>query len=167
MMSRTILFASILFAPLAGIAQTSPTSQPSDTTAAIAQLRGRWAAALHDKRLDDCVSLYAADATFLDPRGSRIEGQQALQSIFQLAFAAIDSTIEFSSVSVQSSGDLAFDSGSYKETVVPHGRTMGIPISGNYLTVYKRSPDGRWLIVQQAWTANTDALQRPSSAAGR
>jgi uncharacterized protein (TIGR02246 family) len=166
MTSRIILFASILLTSHFGVAQITPSSTPSDPTSAIAQLRNQWATALHDKRLDDCVSQYATDATFLEPRGNRIEGQQALQSVFQLAFAAVDSTIVFNSVSVQSSGDLAFDSGSYKEIAIPHGMTTGIPISGNYLTVYKRAADGRWLIVQQAWTADTSALQGPK-AAGR
>lgn len=164
MTSRTILFSFLLLIATNLPAQTAPSAASvSDSATAIAQSRTQWAAALNAKRLDDCLALYTADATFLEPRGNRIQGRQAIHDIFQLAFAAIDSSIELTSISLQASGDLAFDSGSYKETAIVHGTTTPIPISGNYLTVYQHAPDGHWLILQQAWTADATPIQQHSA----
>lgn len=164
MTSRTILLPSLLLIATNLSAQTvSAAASASDPATAIAQSRTQWATALHAKRLDDCLALYASDAAFLEPRGNRIQGRQAIHDIFQFAFAAIDSSIEFTSISLQTSGDLAFDSGSYKETAVVHGTTTSIPISGNYLTIYQHAPDGGWLILQQAWTADVTPIQQHST----
>ncbi|WP_263365835.1 YybH family protein [Edaphobacter bradus] len=163
MMPRTILLTSLLV-----VAASLPAHpQQPDSSATITHLRTQWAEALHAKRLDDCLSLYASDAAFLEPRGSRIQGQQALHDLFQIAFSATDSTIQFTSTTIQTSGDLGFDSGSYQETTVLHGTNTTIPVSGNYLTIYRRTPDGRWLIVQQAWTAKTTPLQPQAAASTR
>jgi len=147
----SILFGFVLLLPVAGRSQSGPASQDSERL--IALQRSKFVEAVQGKHLDDCVSLYSPEAALLEPRGSRIEGQQAIHDLFQLALATANITIQFNSAALQISGDLAFDSGSFTGRTVIHGGGASISISGSYLTVYRRSADGRWLIVQQAWMA--------------
>jgi ketosteroid isomerase-like protein len=117
-----------------------------------ATLRDQWAQNLHEKRIEASVAEYAPDADFIDPGGNRVHGRAALRQLFQTITATFDSDLKFTSLRVESSGDLTYDSGTYRETL--HTRATGRrqETSGSYLTVYRRGKDGVWLIVEQVWT---------------
>jgi ketosteroid isomerase-like protein len=135
-----------------------PTTSAPDV-AAIATLRTQWMDAFRDKHLEESVALYAPNAAILEPRGTRIEGQQSLHDLLQTVMAATDSTVQLNSLAVESNGDLAFDSGAYTATTLIHSTTTPIHIAGSYLTVYRRTPAGHWLILQQAWTLTPPATR--------
>jgi ketosteroid isomerase-like protein len=61
--------------------------------------------------------------------------------------------MQFTPASTSTSGDLAYESGTYTETTSLTSTKTTINISGSYLTLYRRTPEGRWLILQQAFTA--------------
>lgn len=145
---RLLLPFVAAFAVAPALCQQAPS--PAD---AIATLRIEWAHDLHDKKLDQIVLLYAPDAVFLPPNGARIAGRDAIRNLTKQAMDAFTSDLTFQSMNFDSSGTLAYDSGEYRETLtnatdksVSHGQ-------GNYLMVFKRQPDGKWLIVQQVWTS--------------
>ncbi len=155
-----IVTTILSIALLASSAATSrPQSPPAQTLATPAKthapnfsaLREEWANNLHAKHLEAAVALYAPDAAFLQPDGTRIEGLPAIRTLFKNIMATFDSTIQFSSHAVEHSTDLAFDSGTYTETLTNKTTGATIHTSGSYLTIYRRSPDNHWLIIQQAW----------------
>jgi ketosteroid isomerase-like protein len=80
----------------------------------------------------------------------------ALRQLFQTITTTMDSDLAFTSERVEISGDLAYDSGTYKETLVTRATGKVQHTSGDYLTVYRRTkaPNGNavWLIVEQVWT---------------
>jgi uncharacterized protein (TIGR02246 family) len=134
--------------------------QTPNAEAAIARLRTEWAKDLHDKRLDQIVMLYEPKATFLTPNGQRVTGRDAIRDLTKQAMDSFTSDLIFQSITFDSSGAMAYDTGEFRETLtssrdgsVSHG-------GGNYLMIFKRQPDGNWLIVQQAWIAA--ALPPPS-----
>ena len=53
------------------------------------------------------------------------------------------------------SGDLAYDSGEYRESLVKLSDQTKAEVQGNYVMVFKRQPDGTWLIAEQMWTLVT------------
>jgi len=125
----------------------------------LARLRGQWAQELHDKQLDQIIALYATDAAFLAPSGGRFTGQTAIRGLFKTIMDTVTSNITFHSIVTESSGDLAFDSGDYSETLVPTKSGPDQHYKGDYLIVFRRQKDGHWLIVQQVWTfAGNDPL---------
>lgn len=145
---RLLALAALLFMSVPGLNQQAP--DPQD---AIARLRSEWSKNLHDKKLDQIVMLYAEEAAFLPPNGDRITGRTEIRKLTKAAMDTFTSDLTFQSMNFEHSGDLAYDSGEYRETLtnisdggVSHGQ-------GNYLMVLKRQPDGTWLIVQQAWTS--------------
>jgi len=150
MFCRLLLLAAAIFAP--ALAQKAST--PED---AIANLRSEWAKDLHDKKLDQIVMLYAPDAVFLPPNGERIVGRSAIRDLTKRAMDTFTSDLTFHSISLEYSGNLAYDSGEYRETLVAASDGNTSHGQGNYLMVYKRQADGSWMIVQQAWIASAFA----------
>jgi ketosteroid isomerase-like protein len=116
-------------------------------------LRDEWAHNLHDKHVEASVAEYAPDADFHDPGGHITHGAAALRQLFQTVTSTFDSDLTFLDHRVETSGNLAYDAGNYRETLVTRATGQKQEIRGTYLTVYRRNADGRWLIVQQMWTS--------------
>src|ERR1700692_4260468 len=110
-----------------------------------APLREQWARNLHEKRIEASVAEYTADADFIDPTGNRVHGTAALRQLFRTVTASFDSDLTFTSLRVEGSGDLTYDAGTYRETLVSRGTGKRQELSGSYLTVYRRGKDGTWL----------------------
>jgi len=120
-----------------------------------AALRDQWAKDLHAKHIDDSLAQYSDDADFISDAG-RTHGMGALRQLFQTITTTFDSDLTFTSQRVEVSGDLAYDSGTYKETLLNRATGKTQHMSGDYLTVYHRmkaaNGNAVWLIVEQVWT---------------
>jgi ketosteroid isomerase-like protein len=116
-----------------------------------AGLRLEWARDLHDKKVDASVALYTEDADFISDAG-RSHGTAAIRSLYQRITTTFDSNMTFTSQHVEASADLAYDSGTYTETLVARATGKSQHMAGDYLTVYRRGKDGRWRIAEQVWT---------------
>jgi len=130
--------------------QTAPAA-PTKTKAIFAQLREQWAGDLHAKRVEASVAEYAPDAEFIDPSGTVFQGSVALRQLFQTVTSRFDSDLHFESRRLEVSGDLAYDSGWYHETLTDRATSKAQELRGRYLTIYRRSGDGVWRIVEQIW----------------
>ena len=147
-MSRTttIIVAAVTLALLGPM--RSNAWRPSSPESEVAAVGQAWAAAWSAKELDAAVDLYAADAAFFPSIGGRIAGRDATR-MFGRALASNSPTIHMRSTRIATSGDLAYDSGEYDESLVSDGRTT--EVRGNYLIVLRRESD-RWRIVEHMWT---------------
>jgi uncharacterized protein (TIGR02246 family) len=123
----------------------------SEITSEIAKLREQWVTEWNLKQVNPIMALYAPDAMFLTASGERATGPSQIRALFEGMRAVNVSNLRLYSLAVEQSGDLAYDSGKYRETAAlpdnPHHE-----IEGGYLAVYKLQPDGKWLIVQHVWT---------------
>ena len=138
-------------------AQAVPPAPPAAAAACpFDQLRQTWVADLEARNLDAALALYATDAAFINPDGTHASTPAELRQLYTFIFGAFAATdVKLSSRATGQSGNLAFDSGAYSETVTERGSppAKGIHhLSGDYLTLYRRSPEGGWLIIQQVWT---------------
>jgi len=146
---------------LANSAASVTNSGVSDVANAIAIIREQWVRELHDKQLDLIVAHYAPDAAFLSPSGGRFTGPAAIRGLFKNVMDTVSSNLTLHSMVTESSGDLAYDSGDYTETLVPMKGGPDQHFQGDYLMVFKRQKDGKWLIVQHTWTfAGTDIIPK-------
>jgi uncharacterized protein (TIGR02246 family) len=127
------------------------TAGESEIASEIAKLRELWVTEWNLRQINPIMALYAPDAMFLTASGDRATGQSQIRALFDGMRASNMSNLRLHSLAVEQSGDLAYDSGSDRETAAlpdnPHHE-----IEGSYLTVYKLQLDGRWLIVQHVWT---------------
>ena len=132
----------------------APTAVPNDPFAA---LRDQWAKDLHEKHVDDSLAQYAPDADFISDTG-RTHGMAALRQLFQTITTTFDSDLTFTSQRVEISGDLAYDSGTYKETLLTRATGKTQHMAGDYLTVSRRTKAANgnavWFIVEQIWTGS-------------
>jgi ketosteroid isomerase-like protein len=153
---RKPLMACVALMLAAGLAAQTPqggrSSRRESSDAVFAELRQQWARNLHDKRIDVSVGEYATDAEFIQPDGTRVRGSDALRKLFETITTTFDSDLVFESQRVETSGKLAYDSGTYHETLVLRASEKHQSSTGSYLTIYRREPNGVWLIVEQAWT---------------
>jgi ketosteroid isomerase-like protein len=141
---------------------------PLSSQTSVTSITQSWASHWNDKQLEATLALYAPDAVFLTAEGDRVTGQSAIRALFKKGLDSADPAITFHRMNSSASGDLAYDSGEYDETLTFTGNAPAIvttdarnatPVKGtkmafhgNYLIVFHRQPDGRWLIAQHMWT---------------
>jgi len=121
----------------------------------IVRLRTEWAKDLRAKQLDQIASLYAPDAVYLLPSGARVTGRPAIRDVCKKIMDNFTSEITFQSLASDHSGDLSYDSCEYRESLVKLSDQTSAEVQGNYVMIFRRQPDGTWLIAEQMWTLVT------------
>lgn len=131
----------------------------------IARIRERWVQHWNAGDLQAILQSYAPDAVLLPANGQRVSGRDVIAKYFQQSMDSGVRMLSLESVSSHAVGSLAYDSGRLKYTTggsppnqpnqVSPSASAGPPgrrVEGNYLVVLRREKDGRWLIVQHAFT---------------
>ena len=124
--------------------------------AGVASLSSEWATDWSAKNLDAVMTLYAPNAVFLPTVGPRWEGLAAIRKNCAELQATYNPDIKIKSLASQTSGDLAYDGGTYDETLTPVKAGKPIHASGSYLFVFQRQKSGSWKILEQTFTMTTD-----------
>jgi peptidoglycan/xylan/chitin deacetylase (PgdA/CDA1 family) len=146
-----LTFAGLWMAACAfGQSSSTPGQSVAGADNVFADLRKEWASNLRDKNVGACVAEYAPDAEFVQPDGASVRGSAAIGKLYETITATFDSNLVFDSKQLESAGDDAIDSGSYREV-----RQL---YTGGYRTVYHRDKDGHWLIVKMAWIGSGDPI---------
>jgi len=143
-----LALATVLTPPFSPAAAAAP---QASTIATIAKVSEAWVQDLRTKQLEPILKFYASDAVFLQPNGDRITGAVALRTLFQNIMATFNSDLTLRSQNIETSGDLAYDSGEFQETLTTIATGAKITSKGSYIMIFKRQPDGSWKIIQHAW----------------
>ncbi len=144
-----LAFVTIL-AP--GFSPAAAAAPQASTIVNLARIREAWVQDLRNKQLEPILKFYASDAVFLQPTGERITGAAALRTLFQTVMATFNSDLTLRSQNLETSGDLAYDSGDFQETLTTIATGAKITAKGSYIIIFKRQPRGDWQIVQHVWT---------------
>ena len=140
-----------------GLAACTEQSGPKQNDA-VAQVRAADAAitkAVTAKDLDGILSHYADDAVMLPTAEPLIEGKAAIREEWQhiLAIPDFSNQTTMRDAKVSSDGGMAYTYGTYRARMMGEdGKPVEEP--GKYVTIWRRSADGKWLIVVD--TYNTD-----------
>ena len=118
----------------------------------LSKVCGLWAEYWRQKQLDSVVALYAPDAVFLTGTGDRISGRSAIRALFKTAMEGHTSDLTPRSLFTEVSGNLGYDSGDYLETITTSSGAAKTELKGNYLIVFRRQRNGKWLVVEHMWT---------------
>jgi uncharacterized protein (TIGR02246 family) len=155
MQARQQLVGIFLICSIVSAGVSAQSRQPSASSAnkEIAGIKDKLADAVHSKRLDDLALLFAPDATFLVSTTGRVTGRAAIRSMFEKVMGSYTSSIIMTSVRIEKSGDIAYDSGDFEETITAMADGQKRDIKGSYLLIFKRQRGGSWLIVEQVMTA--------------
>jgi uncharacterized protein (TIGR02246 family) len=146
-LSRAVV-AILAAALMAGCAQ-APT--PPDTRkaaeAAISAAGIALGQAAEAKDLDKCMSFYVDDPVLFMPGAPAVIGKDAVRRVFAglLAVQALKLETGGLIIDVAQSGDLAFERGSYSNTITDaKGKTT--TQTGKLVLVWKKQADGSWKI---------------------
>jgi ketosteroid isomerase-like protein len=143
---RSMAAILLLWAAVPAAAEPAHFTPASDVTQ-------QWAGFYNAKNLDALMTLYAPDPMFLPVSGGRWEGLGEIRRHFLEELAAYDPRLVMRSVRSDVSGNLAYDSGTYTESMAPVKGGGEIRARGNYLIVYRRKSRGApWRILEQSWT---------------
>lgn len=156
-MQHTRFISVLLACSVALVAAVAQSQQPapSNTSTEAAKVKDRLAEAVRSKSLDDISQAFSTDGTFLTRTTGRVTGRAAIRGLFEKVLGSYTSNITMTSVRLEQSGDLAFDSGDFEETVTSTAdATKKYTVNGNYLLVLKRE-HGNWLILEQVMTDRT------------
>jgi len=138
---RKPLLIALLLLPLAARATT------------VKDISAEWAGYWNAKNLDAVMTLYVSDPTFLPNVGRGWIGAAELRKNFADLLKVYDPRIVLTSTKSETSGDLAYDTGLYDETIAPVKGGKAIQAKGHYLFLFRREKHGRWKILEQSWTS--------------
>jgi len=149
--NRTLLFviaANLAFVLVAGCSQApAPTNMRKTDEAAITAAGDALAQAAEAKDLDKCMAFYVDDPVLFVPGAPAAIGRDAVRKAFQGFLGASALKLQTSGliVDVAASGDLAFERGSYSNTITDvKGKTT--TETGKLALVWKKQADGSWKI---------------------
>jgi uncharacterized protein (TIGR02246 family) len=110
-----------------------------------------WAA----KDADKIAARYSSDAVLIVPGSPAISGKDAiLKSLTQMTSdPAMALNFHASKVEVAKSGDLAYTQGTYILAVTDPVSKQVVNDHGNYVTAYRKVPDGTWKAVSDIATS--------------
>lgn len=117
----------------------------------IRAVHASWIEAVNAGDLNGLLELMADDVVFLSP-GQAPVGRDGFPPGFSAAHrqATIDCVSEPESVVVV--GEVAYTLSRDSLSMAPRGGGATVRLAGHRLTVYRRQPDGRWLLARDAHT---------------
>lgn len=117
----------------------------------IREVHSTWIDAVNAGDLNRLLSLMADDAVFLNP-GQEPIGREGFSSNFSSAHqkVRIHCTSELEEVVVV--GEVAYTRSKDALCVTPAGSEEETRLAGHRITIYRRQPDGRWLLARDAHT---------------
>ena len=120
----------------------------------IADIRERTMRAENSGDADFFESECSQDVVVMPPGMPVVAGRDAAVAFMRTFFDAFDLTIEYRSDEILIDGALAFDRGTYSQTLVAKAGGPAISESGNYVWVYVRECDDHWKMSRVIWNAS-------------
>ncbi|QEH35713.1 SnoaL-like domain protein [Aquisphaera giovannonii] len=127
---------------------------------AIRELHSTWIEAVNAGDLGRLLTMMADDVVFLSP-GQAPAGRDGFATVLPAAHqrARIRCVSELEEVAVV--GEVAYARSRDSLSVTPRAGGDAMRLAGDRLTVYRKHPDGRWLLARDAHTLTP--VQSPSS----
>jgi len=140
----------ILISALALSQNGQLTSAPAHPDSSVSKTDKQFVQDLRDKNIEDVLTLYSADAVFVNPDGSQVNAS-GLRGLYEKVTQTFDSDLHLKPINIFRHGETAVEKGTYTETL-GHRDTGKIDrIQGTYVFEFKRERDGRWLYTRMNW----------------
>ncbi|HEV8611352.1 MAG TPA: DUF4440 domain-containing protein [Thermoanaerobaculia bacterium] len=158
---RTVLFAAgfALVGSTALYAQTAvPDLESAKRAIRIADLE--LAKAVADRSLQSFLALVDEDAVFFGRDVAR--GRDAVSKAWLSLFTDRSLFLKWrpTQVEVSSTGDLGYSIGDYERmSKDPQGNP--VTVTGNYVSIWRKKPDGKWKVVLDIGTPGTPTAKQP------
>ena len=121
---------------------------------ALIAVDNEWSNAAVAKNVDGVASFYANDGVAYPPNEPIAVGRAAARKVWASYFADPTFEISWKTTSAGVEKDTGWTVGTYRDSFKgPDGKT--IVEKGKYLTVWRKSADGKWKAIHDMWNADT------------
>lgn len=117
---------------------------------AAGNLDARFVLDLHDKKIDDVLTLYAPDAVFVNPDGTEATGP-GLRKLYEQVASAFNSDLHLKQTSLKRSINTLIEDGTYTEDLGHRDTGKVDHLSGTYRFTFHRDADGQWRYSRMEW----------------
>ena len=141
----------------ADTAVTAPSTDSAGASArqAVAGLNGALGNLARTRNADSLATWFAQDAMVLVNGVPVVRTRDSIRTFYDQFFQAMPiRDMTFSTDDVSVSGDVAVETGTSALSIAGPGQSAAVTVGGKYLTVWKRQPDGRWLVWRHAPSSN-------------
>jgi uncharacterized protein (TIGR02246 family) len=146
---KLLLIATLAFA------QAAAPSQAPHQPAPVLQ-DDRFVRDLHDKDVEDVLTLYTPNAVFVNPDGKTSKGLLEIRKLYEQVTTTYDSDLHLTTTKLRHTNNAIIEHGRFTETLRIRATGATQQSSGTYVFLHERQPDGTWLIAMQKW--NTSPL---------
>lgn len=130
-----------------------------DEHVAIDRVRETLVAAVNRSDAESASQLWTDDGWMMPPNVPTIHGRAAIRAHFDNLFTTRQFRYTLSNGELQVSGDIAVERIEYYVLISSKDDGSTAEDSGKGLHVYRRHPDGRWLLSADIW--NSDRSAKP------
>jgi ketosteroid isomerase-like protein len=113
-------------------------------------LDARFVHDLHDKKIDDVLTLYTSNSVFVQPDGTQVIGP-GLRKLYEQVTTALDNDLHLKRTSLKHNLNTIVEDGTYTETLRHHGTGKVDDVKGTYRFTMHRDADGQWRYVRMEW----------------
>ena len=99
-------------------------------------------------------SACTADIVVMPPNMPAVVGRQAAVGFMREFLSQFDLSIRYVSEETQIHGDIAFDRGTYSQSLTPKAGGASVPEKGKFFWLYSRGSDGYWKMSRVIWNAS-------------
>ena len=117
----------------------------------ISEIHASWISAVNAGDLAGLLTLMADDVVFLNPGQAPI-GKDGFSANFSAAHQQIRIHCSSELEDVVVAGDVAYTWSRDALSVAPRSGGEAMQFAGHRITIYRRQPDGRWLLARDAHT---------------
>lgn len=133
-------------------AQGSSTTHAADQTA-IAEFNRQYLEAINEGDIDTLASLTTDEHMMISSGGAPLAGKQALVDAMTRVFQTTEFEESWAPEETVVSGDLAYQRGTFVVVAKPKSGGAESRVTGNFLRIYRKQPDGRWLMVRDMFNS--------------
>jgi ketosteroid isomerase-like protein len=149
-----VIAASILTALLGGCAATHSSPDTAADLAAIADFNRRYLQAINDDDIEALSALTTEEHMMLMPNRPPLIGKAANVDAMRRAFAQFDFDESWTPEETEVGGDWAWQRGTFRVTATPKSGGDGSTITGKFLRIYRRQPDGSWRMIRDMFNSD-------------
>ena len=130
---------------------------------ALKDIEAQWNRDFASKDPDKLVAHYADDAVLMSPGMPASSGKAAIRNTLKqmVSDPAFSLKFQASKVEIARSGDVAYTQGSYTMAMTDAQTKQVVSDHGNYVTTYRKPPDGAWKAVADIATSGVPPPASP------